>query len=318
MLLHPGVRSRAAEFGQLFEAARPFKHVVIDNFLDPSFCEELMAQFPAFDASRALNEHGEVGGKAVFPDLPRLGGAYQRFDELMRAPEFLELMGQLTGIPKLLYDPAYVGGGTHENMSGQELDLHVDFNYHPAQHWHRRLNLIVFLNSQWDAGWGGCLELVRDPWNTPNGDAAERVSPIANRAVIFETTERSWHGFERIQLPPDAQVASRRSIAVYFYTHDRPAAETAAEHSTVYVQRPLSDRIQPGYTLRDDDVEEIRVLLDRRDMQIKFLYEREMEFSELIGSVLRSRSFRLGHMLTWPVRTVRSLARSRSNGKAGN
>ncbi|HTW67442.1 MAG TPA: 2OG-Fe(II) oxygenase [Bryobacteraceae bacterium] len=306
------------ELGRQFETAQPFKHVVIDNFLELAFCQELVSQFPSFDASRAVNEHGEVGGKAVFPDLPRLGGAYERFDQLMRDPQFLELMSRLTSIPKLLYDPAYVGGGAHENLSGQELDPHVDFNYHPSRHWHRRLNLIVFLNPQWDAGWGGCLELIRDPWNLDNGDDGRRVIPIANRAVIFETTENSWHGFEQIQLPPMAPVASRRSIAVYFYTQDRPAAETAPEHSTVYVQRPLSSRIQPGYTLSEQDVEEIRTLVGRRNKQIKFLYERELEFSGLIGSLLRSPSFRLGHLLTWPFRTARDLIRPGSNGRAGN
>ena len=143
-----------------------------------------------------------------------------------------------------------------------------------------------------------------------------RVIPIANRAVIFETTERSWHGFEAVQFPPDATVGSRRSIAVYFYTKDRPAAETAADHSTIYVQRPLSDRIQSGYTLSDHDVEEIRGLLVRRDAQIKFLYERELEFSSTLNSVVRSRSFRLGQMLTLPVRAARKVARSLLGGRA--
>lgn len=311
MLLHPGVRDRAAALAQQFEKARPFKHVVIDQFLEPSICGALMAEFPSFDASRALNEHGEIGRKAVFADLSRLGAAYKRFDQLMRDPGFLGLMSHITGIPKLLYDPEYVGGGTHENLSGQELDPHVDFNYHPSRRWHRRLNLIVFLNPQWDASWGGCLELIRDPWALRTAGGVERVTPIANRAVIFETTEHSWHGFERVQLPPGGEVTSRRSIAVYFYTQNRPAAQTAGDHSTIYVQRPLSDHIRTGYTLQDRDVDEIRTLLDRRDDQIKFLYERELKFSTLISGLLRSRSFRLAHALTWPARAVRDLVRSR-------
>jgi Rps23 Pro-64 3,4-dihydroxylase Tpa1-like proline 4-hydroxylase len=310
MLLNPAVSESADALAQQFAVAQPFRYVVIDDFLDEKFCQELMAEFPSFDASRALNEHGEVGRKAVFADLSRLGPAYQRFDQLMRDAQFLNLIGRVTHIPKLLYDPEYVGGGTHENLTGQELDPHVDFNFHPRRRWHRRLNLIVFLNPQWDPTWGGSLELIRDPWVRDQGGAVERVLPIVNRAVIFETTETSWHGFERVQLPPDGPVASRRSIAVYFYTQDRPSSETAADHSTIYVQRALSPHIQPGYTLQDQDVEEIRMLLDRRDDQIKFLYEREQKFSALIDGLLRSRSFRLGHMLTWPLRAARNALRS--------
>ena len=312
MLLHPDVQNCATALGQKFAAAQPFKHVVIDRFLDDEFCRELMDQFPSFDQSRAVNEHGEIGRKSAIPDLSRLGAPYRRFDELMRDSGFLDLMSRLTGIPKLLYDPEYVGGGTHENLSGQELDPHVDFNFHPRQHWHRRLNLIVFLNPQWEASWGGCLELIRDPWTPRTAGSVERVIPIANRAVIFETTESSWHGFERIQLPPGGPVVSRRSLAVYFYTQDRPASETAPDHSTVYVQRSLGDQIQAGYTLREEDVEEIRGLLDRRDHQIKFLYERELKFSSMISGLLRSRSFRLGHLLTWPGRAAKNLVRPRN------
>jgi hypothetical protein len=226
---------------------------------------------------------------------------------LIRSREFLEWIGRVTDIPNLLYDPEYVGGGTHENLNGQDLDSHVDFNYHPTRHWHRRLNLIVFLNPRWEESWGGCLELLRDPWTPEGARPSELVVPLANRAVVFETSENSWHGFRSIQLPPEARNVSRRSIAVYFYTRERPAEEIVPSHGTFYVQQPLSDRIQPGYTLSEKDVEEFRGLLERRDVQIKFLYERELEFSSMITGLAGSRAFRLGKMLTWPVRAARKL-----------
>jgi hypothetical protein len=317
-LLHPSVVDHVIEARDRFAAAQPFRHVVIDEFLEPDFCGQLMTQFPAFDPSHAITERGQPGRKAVIGALPRLGAAYQRFDQLMRDTEFLGLISRITAIPKLLYDPEYVGGGTHENLSGKELEPHVDFNFHPRRRWHRRLNLIVFLNPQWERDWGGCLELIRDPWTSPSASDGEQVVPLANRAVIFETNEYSWHGFERIQLPPSASVASRRSIAVYFYSHERPVSETAVSHSTVYVPRALGDHIRTGYTLREDDLEEIHGLLARRDAQIKFLYERELEFSSLIGGLVRSPSFRLGQMLTWPARAVRKLARSRSGRRPQN
>jgi hypothetical protein len=68
------------------------------------------------------------------------------------------------------------------------------------------------------------------------------------------------------------------------------------------VQRPLSERIRAGHTLTEHDIEEIQTLLARRDKQIKFLYDREKEFH---ASIERSISYRLGLMLTWPLRRLR-------------
>jgi Rps23 Pro-64 3,4-dihydroxylase Tpa1-like proline 4-hydroxylase len=290
---------RVEALAREFSSGQPFRHVVIEPFLAPAFCEELMREFPSFDRQKALNETGEVGGKAVFSNLAALGPAYARFDQLMQDPGFLELTGRITGIPHLLYDPAYVGGGTHENLHGQELDSHVDFNFHPTTHTHRRLNLIVFLNPEWDAAWGGCLELLRDPWETD----CKTVIPLANRAVIFETTESSWHGFRKIQLPAE-QATSRRSIAVYFYTREAPPHGAAPPHATFYFQRPMPAHIRAGHVMQEEDVRELETLFARRDQYIQFLYKREMEFSQALTNVTLSRAFRWGSRLTKPFKLL--------------
>jgi hypothetical protein len=324
----------ATDLGHEFATAKPFRHVVVERFLDPAFCQQLIDDFPSFAEHAAYNEYGELGKKAVVPQIASLGPAYQRFDKLMMDPQFLELIGRVTGISGLLYDPEYVGGGTHDNQHGQDLDVHVDFNYHPTTQLHRRLNLILFLNPEWDESWGGNLELLKEPFAA--GEDVKTVVPLANRAVIFETTEASWHGFRRIVLPPEKRI-SRRSLAVYFYTKERPKQETAAAHSTVYYERPLPDHLQPGYTLRPEDVDELHTLLSRRDRYMKFLYERELDFSEqlagrdwllgdlrareqellreiaanreLLKAIHDSPSMRLGKLVTWPARKLRSLTR---------
>ena len=301
-LLSETTRQRVKTFSAEFAAAQPFRHVVINEFLDATFCRNLSESFPPFDPERARNEHGVTGRKAVCPALPKLGPEFATFDRLLRDPSFLDFISRITGIPHLLYDPDYEGGGTHENLNGAELDSHVDFNYHPRRQWHRRLNLIVFLNEDWQEVWGGCLELLRDPWATSTGDRRVIV-PRLNRAVIFETTEKSWHGFRHIQLPIGKNV-SRRSIAVYFYTKDRDSMEIAPSHGTIYYQRSLPDRIQAGYTLQADDVRELQDLLARRDHHMKFLYEREQEFSSVLSGITRSPSFRVGRSLTWPLRAL--------------
>ena len=281
-LLNPSLLEDPPKYQEDFAGARPFPHLVIDDFLAQAFYERLAAELPAFDDKYARNEMGEIGRKAVQEELPSIGPAYAQLDRLIRSDEFLSLLSRMTGMPDLRYDPDYIGGGTHENRDGQDLDAHIDFNYHPSSGLHRRANWILFLNPEWSEDWGGSLELHRDPWAPRAEDEIRSLLPIANRAVLFETSEISWHGFRRITLPEDKKHLSRRSIAVYFYTKERPAEQIATSHATVYVQRPLPEHIQPGLTLSEADFQEIRVLMWRRDQQIQFLYEREKQFQEEI------------------------------------
>ena len=269
--IHADVLARRDQLAREFRDAQPFQHVAIDGFLDPAFCRALLDEFPRFEDRYALNETGAVGGKAVRMDVREISDTYRALDRSIQAPEFLDLVSRITGIPDLLYDPDYIGGGTHENVQGQGLDPHVDFNYHPGTRWHRRLNLIVYLNPEWQDAWGGSLELHSDP-RAPD-DRVSLVTPLYNRCVIFETTETSWHGFSRIALPPERRDLSRRSVALYFYTRERPAEELADTHSTIYVNRPLPGHLQAGHVLTDADVAQLHIAVARRDQHNERLYK---------------------------------------------
>jgi len=269
-ILNSALLLRTTEFATKFQERQPFRHLVIDDFFDSSFCTELLKQFPAFERGNARNEAGELGQKSTVERIHELGAAYKALDKAIQSSEFLNFVSHLTGIPHLLYDPYYFGGGTHENREGQDLDAHVDFNRHPVERWHRRLNLIIYLNSEWQDEWGGSLELHTDPRRPDN--CIKLITPLYNRCVIFETTEWSWHGFSRIQLPVEKKSFSRKSIALYFYTKDRPEEELADTHSTIYVDRPLPQRFQPGVTLTESDLQEVQILLARRDQHAQRLY----------------------------------------------
>jgi hypothetical protein len=301
-LLNPDLHDRVDELAAGFQQRDPFRHVVIDDFFAAQAGNALLAEFPPFERGNARNEAGEIGNKSTVEKIRRIGPAYAALDNLLQTREFLDLIGRITGIPDLRYDPWYFGGGTHENRNGQDLDAHVDFNRHPVERWHRRLNLIIYLNREWDDAWGGSLQLHSDP--RAADDRITTITPLFNRAVIFETTEWSWHAFSRIALPADRQALTRKSIALYFYTTDRPADELADTHSTIYVDQPLPERFQPGRTLGANDVEELRLLLARRDQHTQRLYR---DLTELTGKLEQAQAIlrmsRLGR-LAWFVRRL--------------
>ena len=229
-ILNPRLQSDKDTLAREFQEAEPFRHVVISDFFAAEAAQQLLNDFPSFEDRFATGETGDVGRKAARRDVRDISDAFRDVDDLLQTPEFLNLMSDITGIPDLLYDSEYHGGGTHENVDGASLYTHVDFNYHPKG-WHRRLNLIVYLSPEWEEEWGGSLELHSNPWE-PWDDHAKPVPTKFNHAVIFETSERSWHGFPRIQLPEDRRNLTRKSFAIYLYTKDRPADQTAASHST--------------------------------------------------------------------------------------
>jgi hypothetical protein len=274
-----------------FQTAKPFRHVVIDDFLEPSACEALLRDFPAFNEKYAADEHGGVGRKAVVERAASISPFYRSFHDYINSAPFLGAMSALTGIDDLISDPTLFGGGTHENLAGQGLNVHVDFNIDERRMLHRRVNLLIYLNKEWDEAWGGAIELHSDPFN-PLVDEWKSYLPLFNRAVLFETNEYSWHGFQRIVLPPGKTHLSRKSFSIYLYTKDRPPEEVVAPHTTFYVPEPLPEHIKAGRTLTDDDMRDIAIRMQGRDgllcMYQKLLIEKEQRLRDLLQVAQRS------------------------------
>lgn len=102
--------------------------------------------------------------------------------------------------------------------------IHTDLDRHPFKdrRLNQVLNLIVYLNPDWDEAWGGHLEL-RDA----KGNVGQRIAPFANRAALFHTGPRSYHGHpEPLACPPDRR---RNSLAVYYYMLVDPTQESNLE-----------------------------------------------------------------------------------------
>jgi 2OG-Fe(II) oxygenase superfamily len=280
-VVNPELETQAGQLRGAFDNARPFRHLCIDGFLTRFAADKALSDFPSFKAENAINEFGEVGGKAVETKLGAISPFYQDLFGTIVSQPFLDLMSRITGIPDLLPDPTMFGGGTYENRDGQELDPHVDFNRMEDLSAYRRLNLLIYLNHEWKAEWGGSIELHSNP-RDPASNRISAFEPIFNRAVIFETSEFSWHGFPKIRLPADKKHLSRKSLSIYFYTRTRPVEEIEAPHATFYVQRPLTNLLEPGRALTPNDVADLKEAIARRDSWIEFYQKQETALTKQI------------------------------------
>ena len=289
-MLHPDIQRDAAAIRDRFETGKPFRHVVVDGFLDVAAAESMLADFPRFDPAKATNETGQVGRKAVHEAVAGLSPFYRRFYEYINSRPFLERMSELTGIPDLLADETLFGGGTHENLDGQSLEAHVDFNIDERRMLHRRVNLLIYLNKEWEEAWGGAIELHSNPWY-PAIDEVKAFVPLFNRALIFETNEYSWHGFPRIDLPADRKHLSRKSFSIYLYTKDRPVDEVVAPHTTFYVPPPFPAHLAPGVTLTEADVQQIHVAGQHRDGLIRMYQKLLVEKEQRVRDMMQARQY---------------------------
>ena len=277
-MIHPKVLQGREIIRKIFADNRPFRHAVIENFFEEQIAEGLLRDFPPFDHDLAKNEFGRPNRKWTVADMRSIGPFYKKVYEYIQSPLFLKAISEMTGIPDLVADPKMFGGGTHENLEGQALYPHIDFNYLDHEKLHRRLNLLIYLNKEWEEDWGGAIELHSNPRRRQE-NTFTAILPLFNRCVIFETNERSWHAFRTIRLPEGKKHLSRRSISIYLYTKDRPLEEIVPPHSTFYWIWPLPGRLKSGYTLSEKDVSEIEHLIDARDNFLKHYQEKELKWS---------------------------------------
>lgn len=218
--------------------AEPFPHIVIDNFLPLRFIEEIYSSFPAeklADDKFYENDYGGLHKRQVLPES--CGQNIRSIFHFFNSSPVLQFLEGLTSIESLIGDPYFHGGGFHEIFKGGRLGVHADFRINEQLHLNRRINVLIYLNKNWDPDFGGNLEL----WDREMKSKVDSIAPIFNRCVIFNTDADSYHGHPD-PLKTPSQI-TRKSIALYYYTASKKVYEDTPAHSTMYVARP-SDSIE--------------------------------------------------------------------------
>ena len=214
--------------------SNPFDHWVIDNFLDSVDAEKLSKEFINYDSSQdVVHYQGWIAEKKtcnVWNRFPPL--TYKTFSNLLSL-DFVTHLSAITGITPLYPDIGLHGGGWHMHKAGGNLALHLDYSIHPKTQLQRKLNLIVYLEEEYKPEWGGGLEFwSHDEDNNRPLEKVKVIEPVFNRAVLFDTTQNSWHGFPQPITCPEGKM--RKSFAVYYMTD---ITSTAVErYKAHYVQ----------------------------------------------------------------------------------
>lgn len=193
----------------------PFFHIVIDNFFDSSVAEQLSSEFIDYDNEHWFFYKNQIENKKTINDwklFPKQ--IYSTFNNFC-SPSFTETLQNITGIPKLHPDYGLHGGGLHMHGRNGKLNVHQDYSLHPKLVMQRKLNLIVYLSKDWRPEWGGGLELWShdDTTNQPK-EKVKEVDCVFNRAVLFDTTQNSWHGLPNEITCPEG--VYRKSLAMYY------------------------------------------------------------------------------------------------------
>lgn len=216
-----------------YQTAAPFPHIVIDDFLEPEVLNAVLGEFPS-SKDKAFFDREQERLKFQFQPHESQSAVIRNLFAELNGHAFLGFLEEMTGEKGLIADPYYEGGGLHETKRGGHLGVHADFNIHSHLKVERKLNLLIYLNQDWEDEFGGQLEL----WDQQMQACAVKVKPVFGRAVVFTTALDSFHGHpDPLNCPPER---SRRSIATYYYSALEGGLAAVPKRTTNFQPRPGS------------------------------------------------------------------------------
>ena len=189
----------------------PFPHVMISNSIDKIFLKKVSDEVSKFNPSVEKSFYG-ADKKFTESNINVLPKNTRKLLTFLNSDDWLNTLTNITGIEELIPDANFEGGGVHRTFKGGFLKVHTDFNWSSKLKAYRRINLIVYLNQNWNTSWGGECEF----WSPDRKSELKKIPPLFNNMIIFNTNDSSFHGHPEPLNCPEEE--SRDSIAIYYYT----------------------------------------------------------------------------------------------------
>lgn len=225
-MINPKISVAADSLGSIYNNADNYPHIVLDNFIDQTVIEDV-----ALESSNLVSNLDDNAWRFGTPDEHESQVLKRGIKNMVDMPPymvqlcrylnndtFLEFLREMTGIEDLVADWGLEGGGFHVTYPGGLLNIHHDFNYTDGiadERMYRKVNLLIYLNEEWEEDWNGSLEL----WKSDLSQSFKTIVPKFNRAVLFNI-EDAPHGHPNPLACPENDC--RRSLAFYYYSKTPP------------------------------------------------------------------------------------------------
>lgn len=141
----------------------------------------------------------------------------------------VKIVSEICGIVDLHPDENLYAGGLSLMENKQFLNPHLDNSHDKDVDKWRVLNLLYYVNPNWESSFGGNLEL----W--PNGLNEKQITidSKCNRLVVMATHQQSWHSVS----PITSSDFSRKCVSNYYFSNFA-LKSTDTFHVTTFRGRP--------------------------------------------------------------------------------
>lgn len=235
----------------------PFNYIIIDNFLNDNFYNEIIKTLPDKIDENFWEYSNPIEVKYVLDKKEKYSEKLNILIKELSKDYFIDKLKRIFLIDdNIEADETLHGSGLHYHPRYGRLNMHLDYEKHPIlENKQRKLNIIIYLNNEWEKDWEGATEL----WNNDMSNCVIKCYPSKNKAIIFETSELSWHGVpEKIMCPENIY---RKTLALYYITplKNKPEKNKLGSNKdgyrtkAVFIKRPQDkddERMEKLYKIR--------------------------------------------------------------------
>lgn len=202
------------------------RHFILDDLLPADDAHAIHEAFPR-DGDGFFNRDTFREKKKTSTDLSTYAPILSDITYALQDPAIVDLIADMVGFEAIEPDPKLYAGGLSMMFKGDFLNPHIDNSHDGDRQKYRRLNLLYYVSPDWQADFGGNLELWDEDRKTP-----VTVPARFNRLAVMETTRTSWHS-----VSPVAADRPRTCVSNYYFSDISPD-QSDYVHVTSFSGRP--------------------------------------------------------------------------------